>query len=130
MRLKHLCFILLTFPYLAFAQDESDDISDMLELMDLMQLLQTPVTSSSKIEQKTIEAPNVISVVSKEHIKLYGWESLNDILYKQPGFGPAQDYDRHTVSSRGLFEGWNNNHLLFLIDGMPFNDNLYGSAYT
>jgi len=29
-----------------------------------------------------------------------------------------------------MTEGWNNNHLLLLIDGIPFNDNLYGSAYT
>ena len=47
-----------------------------------------------------------------------------------PGFSPSKDYDRPTVTTRGFFEGWNNNHLLLLIDGIPFNDNLYGSAYT
>lgn len=29
-----------------------------------------------------------------------------------------------------MFEGWNNNHLLLLMDGVQFNDSLYGSAYT
>ena len=31
---------------------------------------------------------------------------------------------------RGNLDGWNNNHILHLVDGIPINDNLYGSAYT
>jgi iron complex outermembrane receptor protein len=71
-----------------------------------------------------------MTVVNSEQIESYGYLSLNDILYQQPGFAPSQDYERRTVSARGLFEGWNNNHLLMLIDGVPVNDNIYGTAYT
>lgn len=106
--------------------NEPEDIADI----NLEDLLNMSVTSASKIEQKAIEAPSVISVITAEQINSYGWMSMNDILYKLPGFGPSQDYDRRTVESRGMFEGWNNNHLLLLIDGIPFNDNLYGTAYT
>src|SRR5262249_41574154 len=56
--------------------------------------------------------------------------SLNDILFKQPGFGPAQDFDRRTVSARGFWESWLNNHLLHLVDGLPMNETAYGSALT
>ena len=98
--------------------------------MSLEELLNLKVSSASKIEQTTLEAPSVISLVTRDQIAAYGWTSLNDVLYRQPGFGAAQDYDRRTVGARGLFEGWNNNHLLVLVDGIPVNDNLYGSAYT
>lgn len=103
---------------------------DSALLSDLLELLNTPVTTSSKRAEKTIEAASVMSVVSRDQFQSYGWTSINDALYSLPGFGPSQDYDRKTVSSRGLFEGWNNNHILLLVDGIPFNDNVYGSAYT
>jgi iron complex outermembrane receptor protein len=56
--------------------------------------------------------------------------SLNDVLFRQPGFAPSQDFERLTVASRGLFESWNNNHLLMLVDGVPFNNTSNGWAYT
>lgn len=97
---------------------------------DLLALLNTPVTTASKRAERAQDAPSVISVVTRDQFQAHGWTSLNEALYALPGFGPARDYDRRTVASRGLFEGWNNNHILVLVDGIPFNDNLYGTAYT
>lgn len=126
-----LAFVFTNLNYLP-AQTEPDSVgySITVEYMTLQDLLDLGLISSSKIEQRAIESPSVISVVTSHQIDEYGWISANEILARQPGFGPAQDYDRHTVSSRGLFEGWNNNHLLMLVDGIPFNDNIYGSAYS
>lgn len=112
-----------------WAKDEKKPVTD-IEAFSLEELLNVQVISASKISQKMSEAPSVISLITEEQIRSYGWQSINDILFTQPGFFPSQDYDRITVGSRGLFEGWNNNHLLLLIDGVPMNDNLYGSAYT
>jgi iron complex outermembrane receptor protein len=103
---------------------------DELSLFKLEELMELQVAAPTKLFQPLREAPSVMSTVSREQIDSYGWLSLNDILYRQPGFAPAQDYERRTVASRGLFESWNNNHLLLLIDGLPQNDSLYGSAYT
>jgi iron complex outermembrane receptor protein len=97
---------------------------------ELLKLLNTPVSSASKHEERSLEAPGLVSLVTRDQAEGYGWTSLNDVLYSLPGFGPSQDYDRRTVSSRGLYEGWNNNHILHLVDGIPFNDNLYGTATT
>jgi iron complex outermembrane receptor protein len=96
----------------------------------LLELLNTPVKSASKVAQRPMDAPSIISPISQDQLRIYGWDSINDVLFAQPGFSPSQDYDRRTVSARGQFEGWNNNHLLMLVDGVPMNDNLYGSAYT
>ena len=100
------------------------------DLEALMDLLNTPVKSASKVAQRPMDAPSIISPITQDQLKTYGWDSINEVLFAQPGFSPSQDYDRRTVSARGQYEGWNNNHLLMLIDGVPMNDNLYGSAYT
>ncbi|MCW8998179.1 MAG: TonB-dependent receptor, partial [Kangiellaceae bacterium] len=111
----------------ALAEDgEAVDITE-LSLEDLLNL---KVTSAAKITQKVSEASSVISVFNQIQVEQYGWQTINQLLYSQPGFGPSQDYDRPTVATRGNFDSWSNNHILHLIDGVPFNDNLYGSAYT
>ena len=76
------------------------------------------------------EAPNIVSVISDKEIRDYGRVSINDILFQLPGFAPSQVNDRRTVSSRGMYEGWNNNHLLMLVDGVQHNDLFYGTALT
>lgn len=108
----------------------SEEDDELFFELTLEQLLNIEVSSASKFSQKISEAPNIISAINREQIIKYGWLSSNDILYNQPGFSSGQDYDRRTVAFRGMFEGWNNNHLLMLVDGVPFNDNLYGTAFT
>ena len=85
---------------------------------------------ATKKKQRIREAPNIVSTISDKQIRDFGRNSLNDILYQLPGFSPSRVNERKTVSSRGLFEGWNNNHLLMLVDGVQHNELFYGSALT
>lgn len=132
VRLVLFLLVLIGFTNCLFSQTSFADTirSEQLYQMSLEDLLNIPVISSSKVEQRQIEAPNVVSAIPLDLSSYYGSRSINDILSFQPGFFIAQDYERSTVGFRGMFEGWNNNHLLMLIDGIPFNDNLYGTAYT
>ncbi|HEX8440429.1 TonB-dependent receptor [Archangium sp.] len=98
--------------------------------LSLEELLQLELATPSKQLQPAREAPGVVSVVPREQIRRFGWMSLDDILFSQPGFFPAHDYERTVVGARGISEGWNNNHLLLLVDGVPMNDNEAGSAFT
>ncbi len=104
--------------------------NDQLNSVTLEDLMHMEVKSSSKQSQKQYEAPGIVSVITREQFKDYGYFSLNDAVVHEPGFFPSHDFERHTIGSRGLFEGWNNNHLLLLVDGISFNDPEYGSAYT
>jgi outer membrane receptor protein involved in Fe transport len=128
-KLFHRSFIILLIILFLTPAYAQESIETLLSL-SLEELLELPVVSTTKSEKSVRDAPSIVSVMSREQIERYGWFSINDILHSQPGFTPSHDYDRHTLNSRGLFEGWNNNHLLLLIDGVPFNDNLYGTAYT
>ncbi len=97
---------------------------------DLRGLLAVPVESATKMPQRALEAPSVASVVTKSTIESYGWTTLDELLYMQPGFFPSRQFERWTVGARGLFEPWYNNHILVLVDGVPFGDAETGSAYT
>lgn len=126
-----IAFCLLTILSAVWALRASgpEEAEDLMSL-SLTELLDVEITSASKLEVKVREAPSTANLITKKQIEAYGWRTLNDVLYKLPGFGPGQDYDRRTVPARGLFDSWSNNHLLHLVDGIPMNDNLYGSAYT
>jgi outer membrane receptor protein involved in Fe transport len=101
-----------------------------LTRLSLEELTEIEVNVPAKLPQSVREAPSIGSVITRQQIESYGWLSLNDVLYRQPGFMPAQDYERPTVAARGLYEGWNNNHLLMLVDGVPINNISNGTAYT
>ncbi|SMF82213.1 TonB-dependent receptor [Pseudobacteriovorax antillogorgiicola] len=98
--------------------------------MTLSDILNLEVTTASKTAVPSSEAPATMSVITRNDIELYERRTINEALYSLPGMVPSQDYDRRSISTRGIFEGWNNNHYLILIDGIPHNDNIYGSAYT
>ncbi|HEY5751004.1 MAG TPA: TonB-dependent receptor [Chryseolinea sp.] len=104
--------------------------SDSLFTMSLEELMDIKIVSASKFSQSISEAPSTISVITRKQIQNYGWVSAQDVLNRQPGFAPSQDYDRPTVSSRGVFESWNSNHMLMLVDGVPMNVTFTGSAMT
>ena len=110
--------------------DTTDKSSVTVEIISLEELMKIGIISSTKFEQKIIETPNVISLFTNKQIAQNGWRSLNDVMAKLPSYSISQDYERPTLSSRGLYEGWNNNHILFLVDGIPMNDNLYGTFYS
>ncbi len=111
----------------ARAEAPSNEELGSLRLEDLMEI---QVEAPSKQLLPLRDAPTVGAAISREQIEAYGWTSANDVLFRQPGFAPSQDFERTTVSARGLHEGWNNNHLMLLIDGVPHNNNVNLTAYT
>jgi hypothetical protein len=96
------------------APDEAASEETATATISLDDLVKTAVYAVSKRPQLVRESPGVASVISQEQARLYGWASINDVLYREPGFAPSRDYERRVVAARGQFESWNNNHLLLL----------------
>ncbi|MCB1178707.1 MAG: TonB-dependent receptor, partial [Leptospiraceae bacterium] len=112
-----------------FTKSEEEASEEQLE--EVFDLLKGQITTSTtKTAKKTNEAPNIVSVISDKELNNFGRVSVNDVLYQLPGFAPSQTNDKRSVSARGMFEGWNNNHLLILVDGVQFNELFYGTAPT
>lgn len=108
----------------------SENDYDKFAKMSLVELLSIKVRTASRYEEYLADSPGLITYFSDEQIDLFKFESINEILFNTAGFFPSQDYERITIGSRGATESWNNNHLLLMIDGVPFNENIYGSALT
>ena len=127
-----LCLLLYVFSLPAYAQVDENPNAKKLGVEDLLQENKEndAVSVASKSLLKIAQAPSVVSLVHKKQIEQYGFISINDVLYRQPSFLPTRDYDRRTVSARGNFDGWNANHILLLVDGVPMNDIFLGTAFT
>ncbi|QRK04614.1 TonB-dependent receptor [Archangium violaceum] len=120
-------------PALAYdepSHEEEESEPEWTQSLSLEELLRVELSAPSKRRQQAREAPGVATVVTREQMRRFGWTTIDDILFSQPGFFPAQDFERATVGARGLWEGWNNNHLLLLMDGVPINDNELATAFT
>lgn len=118
---------LLFIPLVARADDV---VPPPVEELELASLLDLEVSAATKRPTRLSESPAVGNAFVHEQLDDYGWLTLNEILYTQPGFFPTRDYERRTVGARGEHQEWNNNRLLLLVDGMPHNDVETGTAYT
>lgn len=98
--------------------------------IELESLLDLEVSAATKQPVRISDLPSTASAVTRDQLLDYGWATINDLLYTLPGFGPAQDYERRLHSFRGGSEGWNSNHLLLAIDGMPHINVETGGAST
>jgi iron complex outermembrane receptor protein len=101
------------------------DLSDL----PLEDLLKIEVVSASKYPQAGTAAPSAVTVVTREDIRRFGWRTLSDALAAQRGFHASYDRSYHYLGVRGFAPpGDYNNRILFLVDGMRVNDNIYDSV--
>ena len=117
--LKKLCACLLLCSASAFAAE-----SELTEL-SLDQLLQIEVQTVSKYAQTLEKVPAIVTVVSGEDFKRYGWRNVADMLRTVPGFY-LNTRDRTSaaagvtgISSPTIF----NQDILVLLDGHRLNEN-------
>lgn len=118
----YLTFCIALIPLHLLAQDK--DIGEL----SLDSLLSTKVSTVSKYEQFTSEAPSSISVITKEDIKAYGYQNLEQLFNSVSGFYTSYDRNYSYLGLRGFSRPTDfNNRFLVLIDGYVVNDNVYNS---
>jgi outer membrane receptor protein involved in Fe transport len=127
LRLLSFCFFALIISNIGFAQEA---LKMNMENLKLEQVHVDDVSIATKNIQSITEAPSIVSLINESSIDKFDWISINEAVSNLPGFSLNRDFERTVISSRGVFENWYNNHTLLLIDGIPFNDNIFGSAFT
>ena len=82
------------------------------------------VFSAAKKRQLTSEAPSTIHVITDRQINLYGWRTLAETLRMVPGVQTRTWLAQYqSVMIRGLLgTEVNNTRILWLENGVPFND--------
>lgn len=120
-----LIFCIALNPLFILAQDK--DIGEI----SLDSLLSVKVSTVSKYEQFTSEAPSSISVITKEDIKAYGYQNLEQLFNSVSGFYTSNDRNYSYLGLRGFSRPTDyNNRFLILIDGLIVNDGFSNSVAT
>lgn len=94
------------------------------ELFDLslQELMSVSVETPSKLPQSLAGAAGAVSVYSRDEIAMFGGRDLADVLGRMTGVQPMQSAILQApLSVRGDPATVNNNHVLILLNGMPFN---------
>lgn len=100
---------------------------DLLE-MNLEDLLNIEVTTASKKAEKTTDAPGIISTITKEEIKYFGANSLNDVLERATSIQSlgSHAFPYNISAMRGDLRTLYDNHILILINGRPIREGVLG----
>jgi len=116
--------VILTASASVYAQQPAD-----AEALSLEELLNVKVYSASKYEQKAVEAPSSISVITGDEIRKYGYRTIEDAMRSLTGFYVQNHGSYSTVGVRGFAPpGDSNGRILYLVNGHAINNNVDDSA--
>lgn len=103
---------------------ESEGLYDM-SLEDLMNLT---VTSASKKEEKAVNAPSIITTITAKEIEDFGGANLYEVLERSPSFYGVSSFffRKNSIGLRGDLPSHINPRILFLINGRPFRESVFG----
>lgn len=113
----------------AIAQSDDDFGDGLGSELSLFEEIPS-VFGASKYNQKVIDAPASVSIVTSDEIKKFGYRTLTDILNGLRGFYVTNDRLNGHAGVRGFGRpGDYNTRLLFLTDGHRVNDNMFDKEY-
>jgi outer membrane receptor for ferrienterochelin and colicins len=126
-----LCLFALGMGADAAALQSDQSVVDLTEvpLEKLMEIEIPTVYGASKFEQKETEAPSLVTVISADEIKRYGYRTLADVLRSVPGLYVSYDRNYAFLGAGGVNLGDFNSRILVLVDGHRLNSGLTDGAY-
>jgi outer membrane receptor for ferrienterochelin and colicins len=94
-----------------------------------MSLKIASVSGASGYQQKVTRAPSLVSIVTADDVKKFGYRTLADILQSVRGFFITYDRNYAYLGVRGFGRpGDYDSRILLLIDGHRVNENIYGGG--
>lgn len=92
---------------------------------------ETRVWSASKFEQKISDAPSLVTIITADRIRKFGYRNLMDALEGVSGIYGTYNRNYQFIGVRGFGRpGDLNTRVLLLVDGHRINDNIYEQAYV
>ena len=127
LNLFHLNIVVLFLLFSNPALCHSDD--DDLFSLSLQELIQVEVYTASQAAETAAESAAIISVITSKQLKEWGVINLHDVMSFVPGIVTSETYLGQTTQTfRGVTPGLFNNKSLYLINGHPSYESLFGSA--
>jgi iron complex outermembrane receptor protein len=104
-------------------------VESALSNLPIEQLMQFEVDSAAKHTQKISDVPAVVSIVTGDDIKTYGYRNLAEVLNSIRGLYVSGDRNYSYLGVRGFaVPGDYNTRVLMLVDGVRYNDSVYDQA--
>jgi outer membrane receptor for ferrienterochelin and colicin len=102
----------------------SDTISSVQEYLDYF----SSITVASKSEEVISDAPGVLYVITQDELKRFGGTTLAEAIQRAPSlqFVGSHLYPENEMVMRGDLASHYDNHILILINGRPFRDDIAG----
>lgn len=95
----------------------------------LEDLLEMTVSTAARRPQSPTEAPAMVSVITAEEIRKFGWRTLGEALSSVSGVHTSYDRSYTYMGVRGFGRpGDFTSRVLLMIDGHPLNDGIYDQA--
>jgi iron complex outermembrane receptor protein len=128
IQFRHLCSVTIATSLVMTASVFAQQAPDA-ETLSLEELLNVKVYSASKYEQKAVEAPSSISVITGDQIRKYGYRTIEEALRSLTGFYVQNHGSYSTLGVRGFAPpGDSNGRILYLVNGHAINNNVDDSA--
>lgn len=100
-----------------------------LAVLSIEELQQLRVVSTPKFAVRADDIPSAVSIIGADDIRIFGWRSLGDVLRSLQGFNITDDHTYSYAGVRGIsMPGDFRTRLQVLVDGIPINENIYGSV--
>ena len=97
--------------------------------MSLEDLLKVQLISTPKFALNAEFTPSSVSILTRKEIRTYGWRNMSDALRTLNGYSVNNDHTYSYAGIRGLSSpGDYRSRVQVLIDGIPINENIFGSA--
>ena len=121
---------LLAIGSLQANQTDPDKLSmEQLFSLPFKDLMQIEVFTANQQVEKAAESASITSVITAQQLKDWGVTNIHDALSYLPGIVKSETYLGQTTQTfRGLTPGLFNNKSLYLINGHPAYESLFGST--
>ncbi len=124
-----LPILILLFSYQLKAEEAPD--LDEIFTMSFQELMNIEVSVTSKRNENVKDAPGVVTVITRDEMRQYGFRTFEDVLNFIPGFTTTKEVDRFAaglgLNVRGSTTDFGQT-VLILVDGQSINDFMTGSG--
>jgi iron complex outermembrane receptor protein len=127
--MKYLAVSSLLLLSSLFIHAESSDEVDYFDL-SLKELLDVKIYTANQEVESTAATPATTSVITAKQLRQWGVNNLYEALSFLPGIVLNETYMGYsTLTFRGVTPGLYNNKALFMINGQPAHEALFGSSH-
>ncbi len=126
--MQRYIFLFLVYTVFVFCTAQSQDNYERVRNMTMEELMQIPINVSTSIPKEIFSTPSVVSVIDKDMILNYHFESIADAIRAIAGVDITQtNNDRNVETFRGILQNYYSNKTLLLINNTPTWQTIYGN---